>query len=55
VVVGVPIKRQRVLELLRAGGSHGVTTGELLAAGVGARYGARLLELRADSSLRQAV
>lgn len=41
-------RRNLVLRLLRAAGDRGVTTGELLGAGVGSRYGARIGELRAD-------
>jgi hypothetical protein len=40
-------KRAQVLALLRKAGPAGVTTGELLQAGAGSRYGARVLELRA--------
>lgn len=39
-------RRDLTLSLLRAAGPSGVTTAELLQAGVGSRYGARLLELR---------
>jgi hypothetical protein len=35
-----------LLRLLKDAGSVGATTADLLAAGVGSRYGARLLELR---------
>lgn len=44
----MPSKRHQVLELLRQAGARGVTTAEFLQAGVGARYGARLLELRRE-------
>ena len=39
-------RRDLVLRLLRAAGARGVTTSDLLVAGVGSRYSARLLELR---------
>ena len=39
-------RRDTLAGLLRAAGSRGVTTAEILQAGVGSRYGARLLELR---------
>lgn len=39
-------RRALVLQLLRQAGDSGVTTAELLRAGCGSRYGARLLELR---------
>lgn len=44
-------KKQLVRDLLEAGGNNGVTTGELLLAGCGTRYGARIKELR-DEGLR---
>jgi len=40
--------KQTMLAALRAGGSAGVTTAELMRVGCGSRYGARLLELRAE-------
>lgn len=39
-------RRDLALRLLRDAGSKGVTTGQLLTAGVGSRYSARLRELR---------
>jgi hypothetical protein len=39
-------RRWLLLKLLEEAGDRGVTTGEILTAGVGSRYGARLLELR---------
>lgn len=39
-------RRSLCLSLLEDAGPQGVTTGEFLQAGVGSRYGARLLELR---------
>lgn len=39
-------RRDLVLKLLKGAGARGVTTNELLAAGVGSRYSARVLELR---------
>jgi hypothetical protein len=47
-------KRRQVLDLLRAAGTRGVTTAELLEAGVGARYSARLLELRREGHVIEA-
>ena len=41
-------KRDLLAYLLRQAGERGVTTGELLQAGIGSRYSARLMELRAD-------
>lgn len=37
-----------LLRLLEDAGQKGVTTAEVMQAGVGSRYGARLLELRTD-------
>lgn len=39
-------RRDLLAHLLREAGNRGITTGELLQAGVGSRYSARLLELR---------
>jgi hypothetical protein len=39
-------RREQLARLLREAGDRGVTTGELLQAGVGSRYGARIAELR---------
>jgi hypothetical protein len=39
-------RRDLALQLLRDAGGRGVTTAELIASGVGARYSARVLELR---------
>lgn len=41
--------------LLKEAGERGVTTGELLQAGVGSRYGARLLELREDGYVIESI
>jgi hypothetical protein len=41
-------RRLLLLNLLEQAGDRGVTTGELLNAGVGSRYSARLMELREE-------
>jgi hypothetical protein len=47
-VIAKVSKKQLFLDLLRKRGRYGVTTRELLEAGCGSRYGARLAELRDD-------
>lgn len=43
--------KELALHLLREAGDRGVTTAEMLQAGVGSRYSARLLELRQEGHL----
>lgn len=48
-------RKQLALHLLEEAGERGITTGELMKAGVGSRYGARLLELRAEGHIIESV
>ena len=48
-------RRQLALSLLEEAGGRGVTTAGFLQAGVGSRYGARILELRRDGHVIEAV
>lgn len=41
-------RRALLLHLLQEAGDRGLTTAEIIQAGVGSRYGARLLELRKE-------
>lgn len=43
---GTPTQRDVIRRLLREAGARGITTSELLVAGAGVRYSARVLELR---------
>lgn len=48
-------RKLTLLAILEAAGDRGVTTGEILQAGVGSRYGARLLELRKEHYVIEAA
>jgi hypothetical protein len=43
-----PTRKWLLLRLLEDAGNHGATTADLLNAGIGSRYSARILELRED-------
>ncbi len=48
-------RRDLLLNVLEQAGARGVTTAEIIQAGVGSRYGARLLELRERGYVVEAV